>query len=289
MLRHAVNQKVGGGDGLCISLPFGLGVKKFVFALEVNKHFLSIVRHVVSADVFGKNCFLAVLHRIENQVGRRITVAAVKRSADLCVNQIILGHGKALVVIAFDRNARNAIGQSIEINTNVFFWLFVFLLFLFFFRLCFVGASWLFAFFRDADFIAFRRKWILHVLAQRQSEDSGAAVGCIVEFDLAKRRLKIMNGSVIEIVAVRVPGGTTRIEQVAGNAMDLTVGNTPDIDGPKIVWIAQGERKVPAVARPGVIAQIPPGILGNLRDLFAFESQDKELSVLVRKRDVFAI
>src|SRR5204862_2586544 len=131
---------------------------------------------------------------------RRITITAVKRSAGARVDQILLGDNEALVVVAFDRNTRDAIRESIEINTNVFFrffaFLFVLFLFLFFFSLGLVSACRFFAFLCEGNFVAFRREWILHVFAERECEQPCAAASRIIEFDLAKRWLKVMHGNV---------------------------------------------------------------------------------------------
>src|SRR5439155_18849734 len=129
-----------------------------------------------------------------------------------------------------------------------------------------VSACRFFAFLCEGNFVAFRREWILHVFAERECEQSCAAASRIIEFDLAKRWLKVMHGNVVQVVAVRIPGEITRIELVARDAMKLTVVDAPDIDGPKAVRIAQGESKVPTVLRPGVARQISAGIPGNLRD-----------------------
>src|SRR5207244_12913062 len=101
--------------------------------------------------------------------------------------------------------------------------LFVLFLFLFFIRLCLVSAGRFFTFLREGNFVAFRREWILHVFAERECKQSCAAVSRIVEFNLAKRWLKVMRGDVVKLVAVRIPGEITRIEQVARDAMNLTV------------------------------------------------------------------
>jgi len=44
-----------------VGLPFGFGVEKLVFALEMDKDFLSVIRNDISPDVFRENCFLAIL------------------------------------------------------------------------------------------------------------------------------------------------------------------------------------------------------------------------------------
>ena len=116
-----------------------------------------------------------------------------------------------MVVIALNRNAGNAVGEAIVINVEVFLRFFVFLLcflfvllfWLFVFGLGAIRCGRLVAFLADGDFVAFRWKRILYVFAKRKSKDAVAAIGGVVELDLAERRLKVMVGSVVEIVAVR--------------------------------------------------------------------------------------
>src|SRR4030095_3378582 len=87
---------------------------------------------------------------------------------------------------------------------------------------------WRFVRFGNGYFVALRRERMLHILAQRKRVDVGLAISCVVKFNLRNLWLKLAISEKVEIVSLRIPGGTIGIKHVVGDFAHLAVRRVPN-------------------------------------------------------------
>ena len=123
---------------------------------------------------------------------------------------------------------------------------------------------------------------MLYILAQRERVNVRLAISCVVKFDLRNLWLKLAISEKVEIVSLRIPGGTVSIKHVVGDFAHLAVRGVPNTNRREAIGvIVVTESQIISTRRPGVIANLTVRSIRNLNQLAIGERDDVELSILI--------
>ena len=241
----------------------GRRIVKVVTLALANKHFRTIVRKSVAANVVGQCGFFAILYRKYPQRCVAIALTAVIRSPTYNVQQVPGLRGQSEVVVSSNRHTRDTICNTVEVDRHGCRRFRGGFGFRFSSSRCFGGflgrrscRLGRFLSFGDRHLIALGRKGMLDIFPQSHRVDVSRAISCIVEFNIRKLRREFSVTQEIEIVALWIPCGIVGVEVVVSYTMQLAIVRIPNKHGRKLILIRHREREEVSSRRPRVIANL---------------------------------
>src|SRR6185437_9328515 len=109
---------------------------------------------------------------------------------------------------------------------------------------------------------------MLYVFSQCEGIDVGLAISCVVKLNLRNLWLKFAIGEKVEIVPLRIPGGTVSIKHIVGDFTHLAVGRVPNTNCRKAIGVVVvTESQIISTRRPGIVTNLTVGRVGNFNQL----------------------
>ena len=275
--RHPLHLQVRRGHGLLPLRAVRRGVEQLELALRADKQFRAVVGDGVALVAVLEHRFLAILQRENHQSRPPAGLASVEEVAAPGIQQVPFVGNETAIITRRDRYTRCPQGDAlvVDLDDRLLLWL----------GLLLFG----FLLFRDRDFIGLGREGMFGVLLQRERIDLCRLREGKIELVVSDQRVKFTIGEVVEVLALRIPGRIVGGKHWIGDAPDLPVGLTPDMNGPDGRFAGERERQVARIRRPGEVLQLSALLVGHEFFRLVGHRHHEETAFLVRKGDLFRV